>query len=439
MALSDIVNVTISSSSARVSRAGFGVPMILAADTTSWDVGERVRFYTSQDGIATDFASTTATYKMAARIFAQASPPSRIAVGKLANAPTQRWAVTPVVANDTVYQMEFNGNLIEYTSDGSATMAEIIAGLKADIDALSLGVTVSDQTTFMRIVANTPGAFFTANSLNTARLAIAQDHADPGVVADLDAIALQDSTWFAILNAFNSKAMAEAISDWAESAEKLFVAQTQDSAVSTLSLASDTGGSETLAKAVMANFRTALIYHPEADAFADAALAGACLPLDPGSETWAFKTLAGVPTYELTATQRTNLVNKRCNFYEINAGIAMTNEGKVSGNEYIDVIRFRDWVKARIQEDVILLLARAKKIPFTDAGIAGVGAIVLAVLKDGVALGGLSPDPAPVVTVPKAADVSAGDKAARTLTGVKADAVLAGAIQVTSISVTLAV
>lgn len=439
MALSDIVNVTISSTSAKVTRAGYGVPMILAPDTTSWDDAERVRFYTSQEGVATDFATTTATYKMAARIFAQANPPPRIAVGKLANKPTQRWAITPTVANSTIYQMEFNGNLIEYTSDASATAAEIIAGLKADIDALALDVTVSDQTTYMRIVANTAGTFFTCNVLNYNRLAIAQDHADPGVAADLNAIALQDSTWYTILNAFNSKAMADVIIDWAETAEKLFLCQTQDSAVITLALGSDTGGSETVAKQAMDFYRTAVIYHPETDAFADAAWAGACLPLDPGSETWAFKTLAGVSTYELTATQRTNLVNKRANFYEINAGISMTNQGKVGANEWIDIIRFRDWVKSQIQEDVVAALANSKKIPFTDAGIAAIKGLVLAVLRRGIEAGGLSPDPAPVVTAPKAADVSAQDKAARTLSGVKADATLAGAIQVTNISVTLAV
>ena len=64
------------------------------------------------------------------------------------------------------------------------------------------------------------------------------------------------------------------------------------------------------------------------------------------------------------------------------------------------------------------------KVPFTDAGIALVETAVRGVLQEGVAVGLLSPDPAPAVTVPKAADVSAEDKAARLLPDVKFTATL---------------
>jgi len=187
MALSDIVTVTITSESAAVEQAGFGVPIILAPDTPG-GFTERVRFYTSLTGVGVDFATTTATYKMAAAVFGQNPRPSTLAVGRLANKPTQRWAVTPTASNSTLYQMRVNGTLVEFTSDSSATVTEIITGLKAAIDALSLGVTVSDQTTYMRIVANTAGAFFSVEVLDTSLLALAQDHADPGLATDLAAM-----------------------------------------------------------------------------------------------------------------------------------------------------------------------------------------------------------------------------------------------------------
>lgn len=440
MALSDIVTISLSTESAKVTQAGFGMPIILAPETVA-GFTERVRFYTDLAGVVADYATTTATYKMALAVFAQSPRPPTLAIGRCALQPTQRFAVTPVATNSTLYQMRINGTLVEYTSDATATVTEIIAGLKAAIDALSLGITVSDQTTYMRILANTAAAFFSVESLDVAKIGVVQDHADPGLATDLAAIFLEDSSPYALLYGFNSKACVDAISDYAEGVKKIFIAQTQESDVVRLSNASDTGGSQTVAGLLKADgkFRTALIYHPKTDAFADAALAGRCLPLDPGSETWAFKTLAGVASTTLTATQRTNALAKNCNIYTTVAGVAITEAGKVSGNEYIDIIRFRDWLEARMSEEIFGALARAKKIPFTDQGIAVIEGIIRARLQAGIDVGGLANDPAPTVFVPKAVDVSANDRALRQLTGVRFEARLAGAIQAITIQGTLSI
>ncbi len=442
MALSDIVNVQISTSGVQLERAGFGVPLILAADCPG-GFTERVRSYTSLAGVLVDFAITTATYKMAAACFAQNPKIPLIKVGRLALKPTQRWAVTPTAADTTVYKMKINGlAATSAASDGSASVSEINVLLKTAIDALALAITVSDQTTFLRIVANTAGATFGVEALVDAGIGVLkleQDHADPGVATDLGAIALEDNAWYAILNPFNSKAMATEIAAYAESNQKLFLCQSQDTQTVTLALGSDS--STTLAGVLNAatRLRTAIIYHPDNWAFADAALAGAVLPMDPGSETWAYKSLSGPAKVALTSTQRTNAVAKHVNIYTTIAGIGATEKGVVSGNEYIDVIRFRDWLTATLSEDIFAALASMKKIPFTDGGISVIEGLVRARLKIAVDVGGLSPNPAPTVTVPKAADISSADKASRTLNGVKFDAVLAGAIQAINLSGTITV
>lgn len=436
MALSDIVSITISTESVLVEQAGFGTPLIMANDCPA-GFTERVRTYTNLAGLITDgFVVTDATYLIAAKIFSQNPRPPRLMVGRCALKPTQRWALTPVAANSHEYSLKVNGTTVTFTSDSSGTVAEAIAGLKSAIDALSLGLTTSDQTTYLRVTANTAGAFFSLESPETAYLKIAQDHADPGVGTDLAAIALEDNSWYGLCSAFNSSAYVDAVSDYAEANKKLYVAQTQDSDVINVSNGSD---STTIAAVLKADskYRTALIYHPTTNAFADAALLGRCLPLDPGSETWKFKTLAGVSTTVLTATQRTNALAKRCNVYNTVAGVAITEEGKVSGNEWIDVIRFRDWIEARIGEEVFAALAASNKIPFTDEGVAVITGLVRAVLDQGVAVGGLSADPAPVVSAPLVANVSATNKALRNLPDVKFDAVLAGAIHAVTISGTI--
>lgn len=440
MALSDIVNVSITTTSAPVERAGFGVPLVLAADAPG-GFTERVRFYTSAADMITDgFTTSSGTYMMVSRCFEQNPKLPRVAVGRLALPPTQQFEFTPVVSNSTTYKFSIDDHDLSVTSDGSATAAEITSAMKTAVDALGLAVTTSQQNanaTF-RVVANVAGAFHSMKAYDVSLFKVVQNHADPGVATDLAAIALEDSSWYAILCPFNSKAMATAIATWAESNTKLFIAQTQDSETITLNQSTDnnSGSPTTFAETVhnSARFRTTVIYHPKTRAFADAAWAGACLPLNPGSETWAYKTLSGVDAVTLTSTQRTNALAKMANTYTTIAGLNCTEQGKVAGNEYIDVIRFRDWLSANLQADIFAVIKGASKIPFTDRGISAIKAAILARLQLGVDAGGLASDPAPVVTVPKAVDVSSADKTARSLTGVKFDAVLSGAIQATTLT-----
>jgi len=444
MPLSDIITINIVTETAGVTAAGFGVILILSADAA---FVERVRSYTSITALAVDFASTTGTYKAANAIFAQNPKVEKVMVGRLALKPTQQWAIdigTAGVLNSTAYKVQVRSNIATFTSDASATEAEIIAGLVSAINALSGDtVTASDQTTFLRIAGNTAGSWDRVMVLNPdgnpdvgVYLSITPDHADPGVATDLAAIAAVDNTWYAIVNPWGSKLMNLAIAAYAESAKKLFLCDVQDSATITAA-AGGTDLADELKDAAYA--RTAAIYHPDNEAMAAAAWGGKCLPFDPGSETWKFKTLAGVSAASLTATHQTNLEAKRCNYYYNVAGVNITSQGVVAANEFIDVIRFRDWLEARMSERIFFRLATLKKIPYTDRGYAVIEGEIRAQLDEGVDVGGLSSDPAPVVTVPKVIDANPVDKAARLARGFLFNATLAGAIHKLVINGTITV
>ena len=56
MSLQDVVDVQVSTTSVRVSQAGFGIPLILSHSAT-WV--ERTRKYKSLDDVGADFASTS--------------------------------------------------------------------------------------------------------------------------------------------------------------------------------------------------------------------------------------------------------------------------------------------------------------------------------------------------------------------------------------------
>lgn len=310
----------------------------------------------------------------------------------------------------------------------AASVPEIVNGLRSKLDALGLGVTNSDQTTYLRILSNTAGAFFSFYVDDERKLGLAMDQADPGLAADLDEILKEDKDWWLILEPFPSAATVAAIAAWAEANERYYLTVTQDSEViqHVPTSATDVMG----ALKTSGYMRTGPLYKRLAHKFADAAWAGAVLPLVSGSEEWGKKTLAGIDADNLTDTQIANVKGKNGNVYTTVAGINVTQDGHSSSGEWIDVVRFRDWLASDMQLRIFGHMASVPKIPFTDPGIAMIQADVLASLKTGVDVGGLSgdPDDAPTCTVPRARDVSAASRAARTLTGVQWTARLAGAI-----------
>lgn len=442
MPLSDIATITITSESAKVQRAGFGIPLILST-LAAW--AERTRTYTDLAGMVADgFVATSPEYLMASKLFGQEPSPEKIMVGRLANKPTQRFKITvKTVENSKKYSITIGAEVAEFTADSSATNDEIVAGLVAAINALTVHtMTASAQgsagSQYVQLLADAAGSFHAVQVDDVNYLEILQDHADPGVATDLAAIALESSTWYALLNAWNSKAMVQAIAAWVETNKKLFLAQTVDTAV----ISTAESGTDDVAEALDAAdyARTALYYSQNTGDFVDAAVAGRVLQLEPGSETWEYKTLAGVTARPLTATHIVNLKAKSSNYYETVAGVNVTRGGGVvAAGEYIDTVRGRDWLEARIAEGIFEAKANADKIPFTDGGVSIITGIVRNVLQEGVNVGLLSNDPAPKVTAPKVSTVSAGNKAARHLPDVKFDAILAGAIHTTAVSGSISV
>jgi hypothetical protein len=270
--------------------------------------------------------------------------------------------------------------------------------------------------------------WFSLESPDVTGLSIAQTHDDPGVADDLAAIQLENDGWYALYTLFNSAAYLDAAAAWIQTHKKIYGA---DSSASEDITATSTGTAGPLDELAEAGYsRTAGFYHPSPAAMAGAAWLGNCLPREPGSETWKFRRLAGVSPVRLTATQRTNLIARNANSYETVAGVNITFEGTLAGGDlvYVDVQRGLDWLEDDMAKGVFGALAGASKIPYTDAGIAVIEAEVRASIQRGVGRGVLASDPAPVVTVPRVADVATIDKTQRILRDVKFSATLAGAV-----------
>lgn len=436
MPLSDIVNIVISSDSPGVSRAGFGVPIVLSG-TADWE--ERTRTYTSLAGVGADFDTTDPEYLAAEAIFSQSPKVRSLVIGRIAG-PTMVTVVSiKSVENSTAYSLRVGGQLVSITSGSSATNDDIVNALVTAINLLTLTTTAAATgTTLSKVVTLTgdsAGAWDPIEVLDRSLLAQIETTADTGgdgVSGDLDAILLENDAWYAVVSPYRSAAIVDKIGDWIEANARLFCFASADSAIAThvLSGATDVFA----ARQTEGHARTFGLFHHDPMQFADAAWLGKCLPLDPGSETWAYKTLSGVDAVSMTGTEIANVLAKSGNTYTLIAGVNVTRNGIVFANEFVDVIRFRDWLVARMSEGIFGKLAASSKIPFDDDGIAVVESVIRQWLTEGVRVKGLAADPAPVVEVPKAADVPAEDRAARLLSGVTFSARLAGAIHTADIN-----
>lgn len=508
MAIEDnFFNVQISLAQARAASNSFGTALQLTHG--GWTSPELVRQYTDLDAHEVDFPDGTVEHLQAAAFFG-ANPDQRpqiLKVGKCANVPTLRWAVTPVAVDGATYavrlveesgtvnevsyvagtmrDLPFTGQTVNFTAgltvtggtsgakaiiltntDGgatgtlrvvgvrgtfvngealtdtgggngtlgtqaavtgvAATVAEIVNGLRSKLDGLGKAITFSDQTTFLRGLANVAGAWFALEVLNPALLGIAMDHADPGYAADLSAIQAEDSAWFALLDQFPSAAVVTAVASWAESRAKMYVTVTQDSKAETDVLSGATDIVAAMNAAARVN--TMLIYRRRPSEFTDAGLMGVIMPKAPGSETHAFKNISGSTADALSDSQFANVTAKKGNVYITFAGKARIIEGTVASGIFADRVRFKAWQKADIEIALADACAEPDKLAMDDEGIAVIQSVTLASLKRGVAAKGLRSNPAPVVNVIAADDVPSGDRAARNLTGITALAYEAGAI-----------
>lgn len=267
--------------------------------------------------------------------------------------------------------------------------------------------------------------WFSIEVVNVNDLAIAQTHVDPGVAADLDAIKLQNNTWYALHTFYNSNAYVLAAAAWVEANKKIYVVDVNE----TDSITQADGASDTLDDLQTLSYaRTMGAYHPDPSAMFSAAWMGRCLPLEPGSETWSIKRLAGVAAVSLSATHRANLVARNANSYETVAAIDVTFNGTTADGDFMDVQRGLDWLEDDIAKSVFEALAGANKIPFEDDGVAVIEGEIRGSLRRAVTRKILAASPAPNVTVPLVADVSSSDKALRRLPDVKFSGTLSGAI-----------
>lgn len=423
MGYDSVVNVSISMQAASVSQAGFGVPLLLAYHTK---FPERVRYYTTLAAMVTDgFATTDPAYLMATALLAQSPSVERFAVGRRANPPAQSVNCKPAAQNAVAYTVKINATSFTFTSDASATVAEIVAGLVALINAGSEPVTATaNGGTDFDLDADVAGTLF--------RLELSSDYdgadvwtredltADPGVVADLTACALEQPDFYGVVLDSQSKAEIVAAAAWIESSKLELCYSSADTDCIT------TASDDVMSALEAAGYtRTPGLYHPKPHQYAGAAWLGRVMPNDPGSLTWKFRALTGVDAVALTDTQIANIVAKHGNYYATVGGVSFTQEGWGPSGLFMDLTNGVDWLSARIKEGTLALLVNADKIPYTDAGGAKIENVLRQKLQDAADKAFLADF---WITAPLASAQSTADKTDRYWPGWQFGGTFAGAV-----------
>lgn len=421
--INDIIDVQISRETEAVSRASFSIPCFISSHTR---FEERAREYSSLEGVAEDFPTTSSTYKAAQRYFGQQITPTKIVVGRRQIDGVDGEIAT--VANSTVYSITVNGDAASITSDADATALEIVAALKTAVDALAVtGLTFTnnlDGTFEITITAGTEWSVVSSANVTLTAQAATETWADT-ITAVQDA----NNTWYFLSVDSHVKADVEAIAEDIQAKKKLFGTSTATAAIRT----SSTTDVASVLKAAGYD-RTFGLWNAAADTvFPECGWIGSQAQATPGSNTWAYKTIAGVTPDSYSETQTGYVNGKNINTYETLGGVNRTNNGKTFQGEYIDTMVVVDWTQSRMKEGIWQILANSPKVPYTNSGIAQVEAIIRRVHAEGVRNGAYDPDRAPVIVLPDAATVDANLKASRALEGVSFTFYLAGAIHTVAI------
>lgn len=437
MALEDIVSVAISATSKTPSRPGFGTPLLLVQKVPDgWGTSTLVRTFGSLTEL-TDlgFAVTDPAYLMAQALKSQNPSPKRFKIGVRASNATRTIKLTVTrAAEGYVYAFKVGTTSISYTVLSSATTTTVATALAALIDA-DPNVSATSSGAVITVTASA-GKTFEVSGFYSHGLTFKDDTADPGIATDLAAINSADPDWYCLLIDAAGELEAVAAAAWVEANKKILVLDNCDSEVL------DAGDTDDICSTLKtaAYARTGVLVNTVSTLnYGACAWAASRLVASPGSDTWKFKTLAGVTASALAEGQKAAVLAKKGNTYTTVAGLNITEEGWTASGEFFDTVRFIDWLESEIKVRVFALLANAPKIPYTDAGVDTIVSVIKGALVDGVNAGGLAADPAPEVTAPLVEDIDTTIRATRALPDVEFSGRLAGAVHSLTITGTLSV
>lgn len=442
--LDRVVNVQIALNTTAIKQQNFSDLLILGPHVVST---LRSMVITDADQLLDlGMAPTDPVYRAALGVFSQIPTIPRLFIGRQ---QVNAVGTTVLTASESDYGVtitwrDVNGDLQTATATITAapgdTVTDIATDLVVAINATAAPVTAANVAGVITITGDVVGAPFTVKKLGNMAVSVGTSTELPSVA--LAAVQHENDDWYGVT--ITSRVQADVLdaAEWVEANEKL--QGTATAAPADL----DPGNTTGLMYKLFAQqfFRTHIWYHAKAATeYIDAAIAARAFTYYPGGETWALKRLAAITFDNLTEGQAIAVFDKNGNTFEQFRNLAITQNGKVSAGEWIDVIRFRDWLVEQIKINVFSAMINADgKVPYTDPGIQIIVTALRQALDLGVARNGIAPPevdatdlnrtiPSYVINAPLSSSVPFNDKANRVLNDVNFTARLAGAIHAVTI------
>lgn len=485
--ISSIVDVSIAVSATAASTEGFGTLLIVTKEPGPLNLTERIRTYSSIDGVAEDWDTSSEAYAAANTYFSQSPSPDSLMIGVRYEDAQSGVLISGSVSDDDL-------TTLQGITDGSFKIqmgqddAEEFTGLDFSAETGWNGIATVIQTALQTGTASAFGSatveyddgqlyVYTGDTgEDTGYISYMSDATSGTAIADtlsltqgnslkaegVDAETIADSLsnlndinndWygFCFTNEVRDDATVndtdyavDTAAAWAESRVKIYFTTSNDEFV--LKSASTFDVAYRLNSTNYS--RTLVMYSTYPSQYPEVSVAGRAFTVDftsgNPSITLKFKNLPGVTTEDLTTNQKTNLENKSCNVFYSVAGNDMLAEGVMADGTFFDQKHGLDWLENNIETAVFnKLYTSTTKIPYTDAGIQIIAQAVRGALQDGVdagllaagedSSGNLLPD-GYSVTVGAADDQSSSDVAARLYSGISFTALGAGAIHFVEIS-----
>lgn len=403
LAVSDVVSVQVVMSPKAAATRDFGALLILGSSPVV-DVNERIRQYSSLDGVVADFGTSAPEYLAANLYYSQSPQPETLFVG--------RWAKTATSA------LLKGGALSDAQQALSNFTAVTAGGMKITIDGTLKSLSAIDLSAVTNLngvasavttklgasgtcVWNAEFDRFEITSSTTGVTSTITYAEAPTSGTDISALlGLVTGVASAPVNGVAAEALVDAVAEIAGMSNAWYGLQVADATLSesdVLAVASfiegagqsrvfgyttqnplaldGTSTTDIVAKLKAANYKRTFDQFSSSSPYATASIFGRAFTVNfQGNNTTItlkFKQEPGVTAEGLNETQAAALKAKNCNvFVNYSNDTAIIQEGVMANGYFFDEVHGLDWLQNDLQTAVYnLLYTSTTKIPQTDQGI----------------------------------------------------------------------
>jgi hypothetical protein len=397
--------VTVNLQPLAAARRSFGVLLILG-DSSVIDHDERLRAYTTLDGVAGDFGLTAPEYYAAALYYGQTPKPLNLMIGRwissavsavlkggALSAAEKTLALWTAVTNGA-FKINAGGTIKEITGLNFALVTNldgVASIINSALDTASAGVSIEYDGDRFSIKTDATGAdaavgYATAPDAGTniaAMLKLTDGLALPPIpgadaetpVEAAQRIADMSSDWYGLMFATNtqiSQAENIDIAGFIEgtSQSRIFGVTSSDALM--LEATVDTDIASSLKQL---GYKRSFVQFSSNNPYAVASLFGRAFSVNFNANrstiTLKFKQEPGVVYERLTESRARALADKNANvFAYYNTDQAILQEGTMANGAFFDEVHGTDWLQNALQTELWNVLYQSKtKIPQTNAGM----------------------------------------------------------------------